>query len=1415
MGNIARGFALLGIGLLFFACKNIPGNQSEHITESRRLLLVINYPYQIWSEDPTKIHVTLLKPDFSPAAGARVWVNDKEVGQADGNGICIFDYLPSSNQTHLLKARLVEGATEYTVGKRFACNARTVSFKAERLYVYTDRGVYNPGQDILVRLLAWQLKREYSPLPAAKVQLLFQDTRGKVFSGRYVVTDEYGVGGASISLPEHMPEGDYDLVVLFEQSRESARIRVKRFRPPVINITHSLPRYITPSSESLGTKVSLEYFSGGKPEAAALTLSIATAQGRELFSKRFSTDIAELSIGLDKKELEGVKSKLTPDTEIKLKLAVTDGYGRSDEVVWDMFYTTTPYYAVLETDKDAYQQDEQVQLLVKVTDIDGQPAKGIPLTMSVDILRLEKTGKTDEQGVADFSFPMPDSAVTAVIKSPLMSSPLGTRAISPQRQKPMNSKVAGPPGSMGMKSKIIVMFDPEYIPVEKVVHIDLTDISGSLVWSGVIPVSTQEDRYLARGEITAPTWGTMLVNLYCCAVKKEQSSAPYSTKSVGFITEGQHITFYPERELQIEVQNLKPLYAPGEKAAFTITVKGGEGEKCLGVSVTDAAVLSLLNPFIKPPFSHFYNPQAKVIATGGAGVLTWPVVDRNWGYPWRDIAYTNWGWKDPGDPVESREYDKLAESANEAESTSGMAGDLPAEPHAKKAKPSGAPKDQETLDGDGRRKPETLQASPPKTIIIRTRFPETAFWEPDLITSHGRSRIELELPHEITTQKLTIMASDKHGYLGFVQKDIKVSQPLFIRSLLPASFIQGDTLMVRGMVRNLAGSPLSCRARLESDELLVEDPAFVDLTLKPDETRLVEWRISAARCGRGHYRVSVQTSGFRDVEEKEFTVLPSTRPAVQNFKADIGGGSGFEKKFTIDSGADYYTAAVNVALPNVFPAFEAYYAFNAASWYTPWALSATVIMNAALLDAGNSLGLPAGFRGELLNKLGRAALLLASSQRADGSWGFYAAQAANQSGNLYYTVSCLRALCELTRVGISVNPESVVRAVRYILDKRNQAGLWSSKGAYFWEVYNQDTDYALSAEAFEVLCYALTLVPELSSMEPEVRPLKEIMLDLLSARPTEPMTVAAALQGLMYMRDYYKDRSLSPVLADGINFLITLKRHAYWEPHWYHAYGGMVELNARILTLLAASDPQGYGAYLREGVTWLLSTREAWGAWHNELGTAEAVRALLKCGVFAQEKRSVISVRVNNQEVARVDIDPRDPFLSAASLAYLEITSWLTKGENTVTVSYNGALSTSVILEVKTWSPAALHAADKLVVTRTSSGTASPGQPVPVKLTLSSAERIPFLTIVETVPANCEADTKSLENLVISGQVTGYTLTHNTLSLSVADFSGKRELTYSIIPIQAGTCAGGGTVMIDASSGKTLASLEASILSVK
>ena len=194
-------FLVVSVALFGLRIQAFGKEPDKNKAAPKPLVLIINYPYQIWHTDTSKIHVVLFTPHFKPAAGAVVKVAGKEVGKTDDNGVCIFDFKPGARRARILTAELKSGGKTYRVTKSFRCNSRTVSFRSEQLYVYTDRGVYNPGQDVLIRLMAWELKGEYAPIADGKVEILFQNTKGKIFSGGRIKTNEFGIGTMKLPLP--------------------------------------------------------------------------------------------------------------------------------------------------------------------------------------------------------------------------------------------------------------------------------------------------------------------------------------------------------------------------------------------------------------------------------------------------------------------------------------------------------------------------------------------------------------------------------------------------------------------------------------------------------------------------------------------------------------------------------------------------------------------------------------------------------------------------------------------------------------------------------------------------------------------------------------------------------------------------------------------------------------------------------------------------------------------------------------------------------------------------------------------------------------------------------------------------------------------------------------------------------------
>lgn len=149
--------------------------------------------------------------------------------------------------------------------------------------------------------------------------------------------------------------------------------------------------------------------------------------------------------------------------------------------------------------------------------------------------------------------------------------------------------------------------------------------------------------------------------------------------------------------------------------------------------------------------------------------------------------------------------------------------------------------------------------------------------------------------------------------------------------------------------------------------------------------------------------------------------------------------------------------------------------------------------------------------------------------------------------------------------------------------------------------------------------------------------------------------------------------------------LIRLRDEGHFEPSWLHAYGGRLDATLAVLEALTLAAPEAFTAEKRDALAWILSTRPSWNTWHVEAETAAALRALALVGAPPEEVASRVVVKLDGVVVRTAAIDPKDPFLSAASLAHLELGRHLPAGVHVVEVSYDGKLRPTASLVSRWW----------------------------------------------------------------------------------------------------------------------------------
>lgn len=138
--------------------KTIPSHVDAPTNEANALLVAIDTPYQIFDNQKTYVHVAAWHVDGKPAKSARVHVGEFQVGETNEHSSLVFLYPPkgsggkSALNTNIITIINTQNKNLQNSIK-FSPNIHTTSFTSNHLFIYTDRGVYKPGDTISMRAI--------------------------------------------------------------------------------------------------------------------------------------------------------------------------------------------------------------------------------------------------------------------------------------------------------------------------------------------------------------------------------------------------------------------------------------------------------------------------------------------------------------------------------------------------------------------------------------------------------------------------------------------------------------------------------------------------------------------------------------------------------------------------------------------------------------------------------------------------------------------------------------------------------------------------------------------------------------------------------------------------------------------------------------------------------------------------------------------------------------------------------------------------------------------------------------------------------------------------------------------------------------------------------------------------------------
>lgn len=161
-------------------------------------------------------------------------------------------------------------------------------------------------------------------------------------------------------------------------------------------------------------------------------------------------------------------------------------------------------------------------------------------------------------------------------------------------------------------------------------------------------------------------------------------------------------------------------------------------------------------------------------------------------------------------------------------------------------------------------------------VRIREYFPETLYWNPQLITDdQGRAEIHLPMADSITTWRLTALANTRGGALGSTTKGIRVFRDFFVDIDFPVALTQNDVVQVPVAVYNYLKTPQKVVLEVEKEEwfeLLDEPVKTVDLAA--EEVKASSFKLRAKKIGMQRLTVFAKADGADDAIRRSVEIVP-------------------------------------------------------------------------------------------------------------------------------------------------------------------------------------------------------------------------------------------------------------------------------------------------------------------------------------------------------------------------------------------------------------------------------------------------------------------------------------------------------------------------------------------------------------
>jgi alpha-2-macroglobulin len=483
-------------------------------------------------------------------------------------------------------------------------------------------------------------------------------------------------------------------------------------------------------------------------------------------------------------------------------------------------------------------------------------------------------------------------------------------------------------------------------------------------------------------------------------------------------------------------------------------------------------------------------------------------------------------------------------------------------------------------------------------INTRQNFKDTAYFAGQVITDKdGKAQVTLTLPENLTTWKADVRAVTEDSQVGQTTSDLLSTKPLFIELQTPRFFINGDTATIGATVHNNTESSMSVKVLLEAQgvDLLSATDAEQEVDVAAGGQRLVNWEVAIqGGVKRVDFTASASSGEYADASKPALGTLSEQGIPVYTYVAtETVGTSGMLQ--------DANSSTEAIQLPQALSFTDAQLSIEvspslAASMqsglryledYPYLCMEQTVsrfLPNVITSRALKNAGIDASYLNRKLDAQVKAALQrINAQQHYDGGWNWWDGDTETRS-DPQTSAYVVYGLIEARDSGYAVSEDVLRRGIQFLTEnvpdlKRNDST---------WK-YNR------TAFGLYVLARAEALRPSQVNF-------------IYEHRSSLGLYGKAYLAQAMYMLDD-QDERVNSLLSDLEAATVLSASGAHWEESStdYWNWNTDTRTTAIVLNAFARIDPKN--PMTVQAVRWLMAHRQT-GHWDTTQETAWSLIAL-------------------------------------------------------------------------------------------------------------------------------------------------------------------------------------------------------------